>query len=144
MIKVKKVSSPEGIIEALNIRERVFVDERQGKFEEEIDEFEQVSEHFLAKDENGRSCGSARWRFAEMGIVLEKFAVLSEYRGKGVGKALSLEVLLDISKNPNTEGFPIYLYASPESVALYQTLGFNKKEEYKIISKKEHVLMIKE
>ncbi|BDC98888.1 GNAT family N-acetyltransferase [Persicobacter psychrovividus] len=144
MIKVNKVSTPEGVIQALAIREQVFVDERGGRFEDEVDEFEQVSEHFIAHDEDGTFCGSARWRFAEMGIRLEKFAVLAKFRGCGVGKAMSVAVLEDIQCNPNTAGFPIYLFASEEAVPLYQTLGFNKKEESIIKNQQKHFLMIKE
>jgi hypothetical protein len=49
--------------------------------EEELDEHEVTSTQFLAFH-SGVSCGTARWRFTEKGVKLERFTVLKPYRNK--------------------------------------------------------------
>jgi predicted GNAT family N-acyltransferase len=97
MIEVRKIETPQEQAIAHKIREEVFVKEQNVPFAEEYDEYEQTSVHFLAFYE-GKPCGTARWRFTENGIKLERFAVLKEFRNKKVGKAI-LEAVLENIKN---------------------------------------------
>src|SRR6476661_2335938 len=83
-----------GLDEAFVIRRKVFVDEQHCPPDLEYQN-DDVSTHFLAKCD-GVSCGAARWRKTENGIKLERFAVLPEFRGKGVGVELVKSVLSDI------------------------------------------------
>ena len=53
---------------AFQIREEVFVVEQEVSAEEEFDEFEEDSHHFVALDENQEPIGSARWRTTDKGI----------------------------------------------------------------------------
>jgi GNAT superfamily N-acetyltransferase len=71
---------------AWDIRKVVFVVEQECPEELEW-EFEEESTHYLAFL-NGKAVGTARWRVTEKGIKLERFAVLKEARGKGVGSSL--------------------------------------------------------
>lgn len=107
------------------IRSKVFVDEQNVPADKEYDQFEDDSFHFLASS-NGKPVGAARWRFTTEGIKLERFAVLSEARGKGVGQALLTAVLRDIMVHPDAQGKMKYLNAQILAVPLYEKFGFKK------------------
>lgn len=119
MIDVKKLSleDPE-LSKALTIRKTVFVDEQKCPPELEY-ENDDKSTHFLATS-NGEPCGAARWRKTENGYKLERFAVLPNFRGKGVGVHLVRAVLSDLPE----EAAHIYLNAQVSAVNFYLQLGF--------------------
>lgn len=143
-MQVQKITDQQMLDQAFAIREKVFVEEQNVPKDEEYDEYEDTSVHFLAVDEQGRACGTARWRFTEKGIKLERFAVLEECRGAGVGSALVAAVLEDVERNSRSAGKTIYLHGQLTAVPLYEKFGFEKKgeqfEECDIL----HYLMIKE
>ncbi|QHT66700.1 GNAT family N-acetyltransferase [Rhodocytophaga rosea] len=123
MITVKHISLPEELKQAFSIRENVFVQEQQVPAEEEYDEFEDSSHHFLAfAGEN--PCGTARWRYTDKGIKLERFAVLEEYRSRKVGSALVKTVINDIRKDGRSKGKMLYLHAQLTAMPLYSKFGF--------------------
>lgn len=124
-ISVKKVQNKNELEQVFKIREEVFVIEQQVDREEEYDEFEEESAHFLAELE-GDPVGAARWRFTEKGVKLERFAVLKAARGKGVGQALVEAVLQDIHDHPKTKDKVLYLHGQLAAVPLYEKFGFQK------------------
>ena len=128
MIKVDVITEAKMEL-AFAIREEVFVVEQQVDREEEYDEFETISRHVLARDESGNPVGTARWRFTENGIKLERFAVLKNSRGTGVGSALVAAVLKDIAESPDTSGKKLYMHAQVEAIPLYEKFGFKKVGE---------------
>lgn len=142
-MQVRKITDEQMLNEAFAIREKVFVEEQRVPKEEEYDEFEQSSVHFLAVNEQGRACGTARWRFTDKGIKLERFAVLEDCRNAGVGSALMAAVLEDVNNHPDSAGKKIYLHGQLTAVPLYEKFGFEKKgeqfEECDIL----HYLMVK-
>ncbi|GAB3496730.1 GNAT family N-acetyltransferase [Spirosoma knui] len=123
MIEVLPISSPEDLDKAFAIRRQVFVDEQKVSAEEEYDEFEVSSQHFLARAD-GTPCGTARWRRTSNGIKMERFAVLKAYRGQGVGKALVRAVLDDIFGQQPEPIESIYLHAQVTAIPLYTSFGF--------------------
>lgn len=125
---VEKITDKKALDEAFKIRELVFVIEQNVDSEEEYDEFEPISSHFLAKIED-IPVGTARWRFTENGVKLERFAVLKEARGQGVGKALVSAVLQDVNSNPEAKGKKKYLHSQLSAMPLYSTFGFEKVGE---------------
>lgn len=122
---VEKISDKKSLDEAFKIRELVFVIEQEVDPAEEYDEFEDTSTHFLAKL-NGKPVGTARWRFTKNGVKMERFAVLEEARGKGVGQALVAAVLADVNFTPEAKGKTKYLHAQLTAVPLYAKFGFEK------------------
>src|SRR5688572_30162788 len=77
------------------IRQNVFVTEQQVSREEEFDQFENTSIHYLGfKDEI--PVATARWRITGKGIKLERFAVEKTVRGSGAGWAVLMKVLEDV------------------------------------------------
>lgn len=123
MIQIDKFTTiqPELSILAFGIRKLVFVDEQNVDPKEEFDEFEDSSTHFLlfyGKD----PVATARWRFTDNGIKLERFAVLKEFRSKGLGAILLKAVIADV-KDYNKY---IYLHAQVQAMNFYEREGFVK------------------
>jgi predicted GNAT family N-acyltransferase len=118
-IKVRKVSSPDDLEIVFAIRRQVFVVEQNCPPELEW-EFEDESTHFLATV-NGEPAGASRWRKTDKGYKLERFAVLSQFRG-GVGKALVQAVLDDLPADATY----VYMHAQLAAVTLYEKFGFEK------------------
>lgn len=104
------------------IRNSVFVEEQHVDEREEFDDFEKTSIHYLGIF-NGVPAGTARWRITNAGIKLERFAVLKEYRKKGVAAAILKRVLNDTV----TAGVRIYLHAQVTAVGFYEKNGFVKE-----------------
>ena len=119
-IVVKKVTEPDLLDQVFAVRREVFVVEQECPPELEW-ENEDVSNHFLATVD-GEPAGASRWRQTDKGYKLERFAVLKEYRGKGVAQELVKAVLADLPKDAEY----IYLHAQIQAVGLYEKFGFEK------------------
>lgn len=124
-IQVEKVLTEDQLNTIFKIREDVFVIEQEVDPSEEYDEFESTSTHFLAKV-NDQPAGTARWRFTDKGIKLERFAVLKSMRGKGVGQKLVKAALDDIASHPESKGKKLYMHAQLDAMPLYAKFGFQK------------------
>jgi predicted GNAT family N-acyltransferase len=127
---------------AYAIRMRVFVEEQKVPAEEEVDEYEPLARHFL-EVRDGKAVGTARWRYTDKGIKLERFAVLGPCRGLGVGRALLEAVLADVTSNPDSEGKVIYLHAQLTAEPFYAASGFVQEGEVFYEAGIAHVRMVK-
>ena len=121
MIDVRKVTDKADFDAIHTIRKKVFIEEQNCPPELEW-ENEDECVHFLAEVE-GVAAGTARWWPTEKGIKLQRFAVLKEYRGKGVGLALVKAVLDDLPQDT----LYIYLHAQVQACSLYEKFGFKKE-----------------
>jgi predicted GNAT family N-acyltransferase len=121
---------------AFEIRRKVFVEEQKVPAEEEFDEFEEESSHFLAMI-GEIPVGTARWRFTENGIKLERFAVLEDFRHKHVGSKILTSVLEDVRVHSKK----VYLHAQIQAVKFYERFGFIKKGEIFLECDIEHYKM---
>lgn len=118
-VQVFTTDDKEKAEHAFDIRRKVFVEEQKVSPEEEYDEFEDSSRHFLLLAD-GQSVGTARWRSTDKGIKLERFAVLPEYRNLGAGSMLVKSVLEEV----NDKHGLIYLHAQVAAMKLYERAGF--------------------
>lgn len=118
--RVKKIETSLDLDKAFEIRRRVFVDGQGVPAEEEYDEYDKTSNHYMVYYDD-LEVGTARWRFTENGIKLERFAILSEFRNNGLGELLLKKVLEDIP-TPNY----LYLHAQLPAVNLYKRGGFKE------------------
>lgn len=125
---VEKITTKEQLQAAFHIRERVFVVEQEVEAEEEYDEYEDTSLHFLASLD-GLPVGTARWRFTTNGVKMERFAVVKEARSQGVGQALVAAVLADIDALPEAKAKMKYLHAQLHAMPLYAKFGFQQVGE---------------
>ncbi|HEY0054804.1 MAG TPA: GNAT family N-acetyltransferase [Pedobacter sp.] len=121
MIQVKKAIEEEDLKHVYHIRSKVFVEEQQCPPEFEW-EHEEESIHFLATID-GVAAGTARWRKTGEGYKLQRFAVLKEFRGKGVGLELVKAVCADLP----AEAEYIYLHSQIQACSLYEKCGFEKE-----------------
>jgi predicted GNAT family N-acyltransferase len=117
-IEIKQMINPTELEQAFAIRRQVFCVEQNVSEEIEMDEFDDIATHVLAYIDN-QVIGTARWRFTEEGAKMERFAVLKEYRGKGVGEAL-VKYTLDKLKDNDF----IYLNAQESVIKFYEKYGF--------------------
>ena len=124
--KIIKAKTEADKKKAFAIREEVFVLEQEVAASEEFDEFEEESHHFVALDDNEEPIGSARWRFTEKGVKMERFTAKANQRGKGIGSALVQAVLDDIATLAEKGTF-LYMHAQLPAVPLYLKFGFEKK-----------------
>ncbi len=126
--EIKQANNEKLKQQAFSIRREVFVVEQQVAENEEFDEFEESSNHFVALNEEGLPLGASRWRMTDKGVKLERFAVKKSARGKGVGYALVDTTLDDIQKKVSN-GTYLYMHAQLDAVSLYEKFGFQKEGE---------------
>ena len=118
-IEVKKIISEAERQMAYDIRHTVFVIEQVVDPTEEFDEYDGACTHFIAYADKV-ACGTARWRFKAEGIIkLERFAVLENYRGKGVGAAL-----VDAVVNDLPYANKVMMHAQLNALPFYEKQGF--------------------
>lgn len=142
MIRVKKVENKEELDQAFAIREKVFIEEQVCDRDEEFDRFDEESVHFIAY-KDGVPAGTARYRRTSKGVKSERFAVLTEFRGEGVGKRLVQSVLADIEHTVKEPGTLLYLHAQIHAMPLYAKYGFKKVGEMFVEANIEHFEMQK-
>ena len=106
------------IEKAFEIRRIVFVVEQNCPPELEY-ENEEICQHYLAYYK-GTPAATARFRKTDLGYKLERFAVLKEYRKKGIALSLVNRLLDDVKDF----GKLIYLHAQVEAMPLYAKAGF--------------------
>lgn len=119
-IQVNKITDSNTLEKVFAIRREVFVVEQNCPPELEW-EFEDESNHFLATVD-GEPAGACRWRKTDKGYKLERFAVLSKFRGKGVGQELVRSVLADLPADADY----VYMHAQIQAVPLYEKFNFEK------------------
>lgn len=136
-LQVHKATSKEELEKVFAIRKIVFVHE-QGCPPELEWENEDVSTHFLALSDH-KPCGACRWRKTDKGYKLERFAVLKEFRGQGVGRALIATALDDLPADANY----IYLNSQLDAMSLYAKFGFVAEGEQFEEAGIQHFRMVK-
>jgi len=117
------------------IRTEVFVKEQNV---DPVLEYEHEEEgHFYLMYLDKNPVATARWRTTENGIKLERFAMLKEFRNKGLGSVLLGEVMKDVPE----QNQKIYLHAQLKAVPFYERAGFVKEGEIFTEAGIEHYLM---
>lgn len=101
-----------------SIRTSVFVEE-QG-VEAVLERENEEEAHYYLLQAEGAYIATARWRETTTGIKLERFALLPEYRNKGLGSVLLDAVLQDIIPLKKE----MYLHAQLKAVSYYARKGF--------------------
>ncbi len=123
MLEVFRVNFQDSLFSDVRaIRKEVFVEEQGVDISQEYDEFEDKAFHYLLRY-NSKNIGAARRRFTNFGVKLERFAIVKNYRGQGMGKFLVEEVLKDLDAN----SVNIYLHAQVQVVNFYANLNFKKE-----------------
>ena len=104
--------------QARQVRETVFVEEQHVPRDLEMDEHDAASRHVVARDAEGGAIGTGR--LLPDGHI-GRMAVLADWRGKGVGRAL-LERLLEEAEGQNLRH--LALHAQTQASGFYRRFGF--------------------
>ena len=136
-INVKYIDNDKEIDICLSIRRKVFVEEQNIPENIEMDD-ELVQSICVCAILDKQYVGTARYRETLSGIKLERFAVLKEHRGLGVGKALVKFILDNLDQDQD-----IYLHAQEAVVDFYLLLGFKKVNDRFYEAEIPHWKMIK-
>jgi predicted GNAT family N-acyltransferase len=127
---------------AFAIRHNVFVEGQNVPAEAEHDAYDtDGATHYLARAADGTPCGAARWRKTDVGVKLERFAVLTDYRNQQAGAALLHQVLQDV--DAAWPGAVVYLNAQLPAVRFYERHGFKKVGEMFEECDIEHYKMVR-
>ncbi len=100
------------------VRTPVFVIEQNVPEDEEWDELDARSHHVIARDPSGRPIGTGRLTPLK---TIGRMAVVADWRGRGVGKAI-LRVLLERARELRHS--EIEIHAQSHALAFYREAGF--------------------
>ena len=109
--------------EATAIRHSVFVEEQLVPGELELDEFDPLCVHAIARDATGRAIGTGR--LLPDGHI-GRMAVLPEARGRGVGSALLIALMEESRRRGNREAV---LNAQTHAMRFYEQHGYKADGE---------------
>ncbi|TDL35293.1 GNAT family N-acetyltransferase [Jeotgalibacillus sp. S-D1] len=110
---------------AFALRKAVFVEEQGVPEEEELDELDSTSEHFLLYAGN-EPIGAGRFRSYDNAGKFERICILSSHRGKGAGSFIMKEIERFAGKN----GFQtLRLNAQTQALSFYEKLGYRITSE---------------
>jgi len=120
MVQIKVVENGDELASAFSVRRSVFIQEQDVPEEEEWDEVDKKATHVIAIDD-GKVVGTGRLMFYEEEARVERIAVLSEYRKKGIGSQIT-RFLIERAKEKD----PSTISANVQTRALdfYGKLGF--------------------
>ena len=121
-IDIKIATTNKDKERCFSVRREVFVKEQNISEKVEFDDTNFNATYFIATYKN-ESVGTARYRFTDQGVKLERFAVLKSFRNLGVGKKL-VDYIINIVRN---EKF-IYLHAQESVIEFYFKLGLKRLE----------------
>ena len=121
--------------DARQVREQVFINEQKVPVALEWDENDAVSRHVVAYDATGAAVGTGR--LLPDGHI-GRMAVLPEWRGKGVGRAL-LERLLESAQIAGQQH--LVLHAQTQAAEFYRRLGFEETGKTFMEAGIPHVMM---
>lgn len=131
------ISTKEHYLQALAIREQVFIDEQHVERALEVENEAQAHYYLLMLD--GFPIATGRWRKTRRGIKLERFAVLPKYRNQNYGTILLQHIL----KQLDTRAEALYLHAQLKAIPYYERQGFRKQGGMFTEANIRHYLMIK-
>jgi len=116
--RVEPIEYASGLAELRAVRETVFVQEQQVPIEEEWDALDPLCRHVIARDGAGVPIGTGRLTPEHK---IGRMAVLSHWRGKGVGDAMLAALMAEARKL----GWPtVSLNAQVSAEAFYSRHGF--------------------
>ena len=135
-ITINIVSTDQEHKDCLYIREKVFIEEQKINKKLEYDD-KKVDAIYIVAKINLITIGTARYRPTEFGMKLERFAVLKEHRGLGVGKSLVSFLIKTLKSEKN-----LYLNSQKEVAGFYKKLGFKIRGDVFYEAKIPHYKMV--
>ncbi|WP_405487044.1 GNAT family N-acetyltransferase [Nocardia sp. NBC_00511] len=140
MIEVVTVTTEQELADAYAVRMRVFVDEQGVPAEIEIDELDEIADHFLARLD-GAPVGAGRLLVRDEVGVLGRLAVLEQTRGTGLGAAL----VRAIEERSRARGLrAVELHSQTQARGFYEKLGYEAYGEIGMDAGIPHIWMRRE
>jgi predicted GNAT family N-acyltransferase len=125
-VEVKVVNNEQELADAFEVRKTVFIHEQNVPEEEEIDQFESDSIHFVLYDDSGKAAGAGRFRVLDGIGKVERICVLKENRKTGAGVA----VMNKIEEYAKSKGIStLKLNAQTHAIPFYSQLGYETVSE---------------
>lgn len=125
--QIQRVQSKEELQDAYSIRKKVFVEEQRVPEDLEIDEFEELSEHFVAYNEQRIPVGAGRLRPLTGGEAkVERICVSQNERGNGLG-VLVMQELESVAKEIGIQ--TLLLHSQDHAEPFYLRLGYQTISE---------------
>ena len=141
---VEKVTTESNLNKCLEIREKVFIIEKNVPREIENDEFDRICEtceHFLVFD-GEKPVGTVRMRFLDESTVkLQRFCFLKEFRGLGFGSK-TIEYIESRYKSLGKN--KIVIEAKYDVSQFYEKCGYKRVSDIFLEVGVEHINMEKE
>lgn len=125
-MKVEIVKNNQQLEDAYSVRKTVFVEEQNVSLEEEIDQYEQSSTHFVLYDTKNHPVGAGRFRVVDGLGKVERICVLAEVRKDGGGK-LIMQAIEDFAKQEGIH--TLILGAQTHAIGFYSNLGYEVVSE---------------
>jgi len=122
-IAITKDTMSQIYLDAVKIRQKVFVEEQQVPPELEIDQYEAACVHFVLYDEENQAQATARLlpNKDKNQATLQRMAVYKEARDKGYGRM----VVLAVEEFAKKQGFAkIELHGQLTAQNFYEKLGY--------------------
>ncbi|GMB08966.1 putative GNAT family N-acyltransferase [Thermolongibacillus altinsuensis] len=126
--------------DALFVRRKVFVEEQNVPVEEEIDQFENESVHFVVYDQD-EPIAAGRFRTIEGIGKIERICVLREHRQRGIGK-LIMEKIEQFAREQGIQ--KAKLNAQTHAQPFYEKLGYETVSDVFLDAGIPHVTMVKQ
>lgn len=125
-MEVKIVNSEQELADAFEVRKTVFIHEQNVPEEEEIDQYESDSVHFVLYDDHQKAAGAGRFRVLDGVGKVERICVLKENRKTGAGVA----VMNKIEEYAKSQGIStLKLNAQTHAIPFYSRLGYETVSE---------------
>lgn len=125
-MEVKVVNTEQELADAFDVRKTVFIHEQNVPEEEEIDQYESNSVHFVLYDDNGKAAGAGRFRLLDGVGKVERICVLKENRNTGAGVA----IMDKIEAYARSQGIvTLKLNAQTHAILFYTKLGYETISE---------------
>ncbi len=138
-LNVEIAQSESQLEEVFSVRKTVFVQEQNVPLEEEIDEHENQSTHFILYD-GDRPAGAGRFRLLDGIGKVERICVLKSLRGKGAGR----EIMQAIEQYAAGRSISkLKLNAQTYAIPFYEGLGYEVVSEEFMDAGIPHRTMIK-
>ncbi len=142
MLEIKKVRDKAGLMACLEVRHRVFTVEKAVPQEIEVDEKDALGgdcDHILISW-NNTAVGAMRCERHEKAVRVQRFCILKEYRGRGLGRA----ALTEVEKLYRSIGCEkMELDSKYSAWKFYQRLGYKCVSDIFIEADVEHIKMEK-
>jgi len=135
-----KIVKDQQLEDAFFIRKAVFVDEQQVDVEEEIDQYEDCSTHFVLYNKQDEPIGAGRFRELDGYGKVERICVMPRARRSGAGN----KIMAAIEDFARENGFQkLKLNAQTQAIPFYEKLGYHTVSEEFMDAGIPHRTMIK-